>query len=158
MKSEERLLSDVIRDAEYEQFQRELRATILREARRKRMVRARRALLAMAAAFVLVSALVWSRWESPRVIGEGSGREAVVKSAQTEELPAGMLVRSVANVEVVRSSDAVEVVRTEETGVELIGDGELLAMFREEVVALVGNRLGERRLVVVERDLNSAPR
>jgi hypothetical protein len=152
MKSEERLLSDVIRDAEYEQFQRELHETILREARRKKLVRARSALLAMAAALVMVSALVWSRSEARRVIGERSGREAVAGAARLEELPAGMVVRSAATVEIVRSSDDVEVVRTADTGVELIGDGELLGMFGEEMVALVGSKPGERRLVVVERD------
>lgn len=152
MKSEERLLCDVIRDADYEQFQRELHATILREARRRKSAWMRSALWAMAAAFVVVSALLWSRWETPRVISEGSGREAV-ESVRLEELPAGMVVRSVAIVEVVRSSVDVDVVRTRDTGVTLIGDGELLEMFREEVVALVGSKPGERRLVVVERDL-----
>jgi hypothetical protein len=158
MKSEEQLLSDVIRDAEYERFQRELLGTILHEARRKRMGRTGRAELAMAAVFVLASALLWSRREPPRMIGEGSGREAVINSAGLEKLPAAMVVRSAANAEVVRSSGGVEVVRTADAWVESIGDGELLAMFRDEAVALVGSAPGERRLVVVERDLHGATR
>ena len=47
-----------------------------------------------------------------------------------------------------------EVVRTADAEVELVTDGELLAMFRDGAVALVGSKSGERRLVVVERDLN----
>ena len=149
MKSEERLLNEVLRDEEYEEFQRELAGTMLRELRRKKNARRRPVLLAMAAAAVGIASLsVWlGEGELPRVGGPERGREVVVAPASLPEAPGGLIVRSTANVEVVRSSAEIEVVRTPNDKVEVIGDGELLAMFRDEAGALVGNEPRERRFI-----------
>src|SRR5688500_16003489 len=102
MKTEDRLLTDVIRDAEYEEFQRELRERILREVRRKKAARAARVVLAMAAAVVLCASL-WFR-EKPV-----ANEEAV--TPRHSAAPDRMIVRSSGVVEMVRSSGEIEVVR-----------------------------------------------
>jgi hypothetical protein len=149
MKSEERLLADVLRAGDYESFQGLVQDAMVAAARAKKA--RKRQLLAMAASLaVMGTALFWMQHRE----GVSNDTSAEVRIVRTEPLPAGMVVRTESRLQVVRSVPGVSQIETLRESVATITDQQLLNLFRDRPVALV--RMGsEVRLVTPGNDSES---
>ena len=143
MKSEERLLTDVLRAGDYERFQDSVREAMVAEARAGRTARRTQWWLAAAASVaVMGTALFWTR------VGEKMAEEksSAVRIVRTEPMPAGMVVTTEGQFEVVRSAQDVAQFGTGSEPVATITDEQLLNLFKDRPIALV--RVGtDMRLV-----------
>ena len=143
MKSEERLLTDVLRGGAYERFQDAVREAMVAEARAGSIAQRTRRWLAVAASVaVMGTALFWTR-DGEKMAEEKS---SAVRIVRTEPMPAGMVVTTEGQFEVVRSAQDVAQFGTGSEPVATITDEQLLNLFKDRPIALV--RVGtDMRLV-----------
>jgi len=143
MKSEERLLADVLEAGDYEDFQESVRHSMVAAARANKAGRRNRQLLAMAASLAFLgTAAFWAQY------GGSASKEtrAQVTIIRTQPMPAGMEVRTASQLEVVRSARSATQFETALEPVATITDQQLLNLFKDRPVALV--RIGgETRLL-----------
>ena len=144
MKSEERLLEDVLRVGDYERFKCSVRDAMVAEARAGRAARRMRHWLAVAASVALMgTAVFWTRDGEKIAEKKSSG----VRIVRTEPMGAGMVVRTGGQLEVVRSQPDVALFETVLEPVAIITDEQLLNLFKDRPVALV-RMGGDVRLVL----------
>jgi hypothetical protein len=144
MKSEERLLADVLRAGDYEDFQESVRHSMVTAARANKAGRRNRQLLAMAASLaVLGTAMFWAGY------GESASKEtrAQVTIVRTKPMAMGMMVRTGSQLEVVRSAPSATQFETGLEPIATITDQQLLNLFKDRPVALVRIE-GEMRLLI----------
>jgi hypothetical protein len=150
MKSEERLLTDVLRAGDYESFQDSVREAMVAEARAGRAARRARRWLAVAASVaVMGTALFWSR-DGEKMAEEQSSAMRIVR---TEAMPTGMVVRTERQLEVVRSAQNVAQFITAFERVAIITDEQLLNLFKDRPIALV--RVGTDMRLVTPGDIDA---
>ena len=143
MKSEERLLADVLQAGDYEDFQESVRHSMVAAARANKAGRRNRQLLAMAACLAFLgTAVFWAQY-SGNVSKETRGQVTIVR---TKPMAIGMMVRTGSQLEVVRSAPSATQFETGFEPIVMITDQQLLNLFKDRPVALV--RIGgEARLL-----------
>src|SRR5687768_12111643 len=147
MRSEERLLADVLRTGDYENFQESVRGAMVAAVRARKLCRRKQKFLAMAACLAVLGTTVFFLRDRAGVSKEMRPHVTIVR---TEAFPAEMVVRSELGVEAVRSAPEVAQIQTAMEAVATITDEQLLKLFKDRPVAIV--RIGNEVRLMTPSD------
>ncbi len=150
MKSEERLLTGVLRAGDYGKFQDSVREAMVAEGRAGMAARRARRWLAVAACVGLMGTVFFWPRDGEKMAEEKS---SAVRIVRTEAMPTGMVVRTEAKLEVVRSAPEFAQVETVLEPLVRVTDEQLLALFKDRPAALV--RVGSDMRLVMPGDIDA---
>lgn len=158
----EKLLNDLLRDANYEAFRKEVYELSAEEFRSERRPQTS-FYLALAASIVLAGTLVVfaARLNKPTEVAVPSAATfqndglPVIDRIQTTKLETIEVVRSVADRTLIITTpnyrrDAVEFIVSDTATVERVNDSELLALFPDETLGFVATPQGKKLVVFAE--------
>ena len=158
----EKLLNDLLRDANYEAFRKEVYELSAAEFRSKRQPQTS-FYLALAASIALAGTLVVlavrlnkpTEVPVPSAVTFQNDRLPVIDRVQTSRLETMEVVRSVADHKLIVTTrnhrrDAVEFIVSDAATVERVNDSELLALFPDETLGFVTTPQGKKLVVFAE--------